>query len=519
MKVLLKNANGEMSMKRNNEKGSALIFALILLAVLSAMAGSLMFLSNSETYSSMNYRMMTEARYGAEAGVHAAANFIMNAYVPPAGNPTTQVFPGFITTVYPVTDAGGNPIFLSTLNGQAANYPNAQQQTAFANAMNANQPLQQGGQNGANTVTYSASAQLMSMTAIVPFGTTTPATIQTWQITAHGDIANVQNGEAEVVTTLERYISPSFGYAAFADANGCGALSFTGNGNTNGYDSGSLPVAGGAIQAPTAANMLGYGGNVGTNGNQSDSGANVQINGTLSTPNAGFGVCSVGNITALSGNANQVTGGLVQLPQAVSFPTPTIYPPGATNISSTTTLGPTVDLTHCGAAAGLAANTCAYGDISLQGNNVLTLYPGTYNVNSIAMQGNGQLVIAPYPPGTPNAGQYGPVVINVAGNNNATPIDIEGNGISNPTYDPSMLQFLYAGNGTIKIAGNGASAAVLYAPNATADFKGNGTFYGSVIANSLLDVGNGAIYYDMKLKKKLFTVGNYVLNSFTWNKY
>ena len=502
-------------MKRNDEKGSALIFALILLLVLSAMAGSLMFLSNSETYSSMNYRMMTEARYGAEAGVHAAANFIMNTYVPPVGNPTTQAFAGFNTAVYPVTDLNNNPIYLSTLNGQAANYPNAQQQAAFSNAMNANQPLQHGGQNGANTVTYSASAQLMSMTSIVPFGTTTPVTIQTWQITSHGDIANVSNGEAEVVTTLERYITPSFGYAAFADGNGCGQLSFTGNGTTNGYDSSSLPVNGGVVQAPTGANMLGYGGNVGTNGNQTDSGANVQINGTLSTPNAGFGVCTAGNVTALSGNANQVTGGLIQLPQAVTFPTPVIPVPGGTNISATSTLGPTVDLAHCGAAAGLAANTCAYGDITLSGNSVVTLYPGTYNVNSLSITGKGQLVIAP----DPVTHQYGPVVINVAGNNNATPIDLEGNGISNPTYDPSLLQFLYAGNGTIKIAGNGASAAVLYAPNATADLKGNGTFYGSVIANQLLDVGNGAIYYDMKLKKKLFTVGNYVLNSFTWNKY
>jgi hypothetical protein len=82
-----------------------------------------------------------------------------------------------------------------------------------------------------------------------------------------------------------------------------------------------------------------------------------------------------------------------------------------------------------------------------------------------------------------------------------------------------MLQFVYAGNGTIQIAGNGASAAVVYAPNATADFKGNGTFYGSVIASQLTDVGNGAIYYDLKLKKKLYTIGNYVLDAFTWNKY
>src|SRR5439155_8430809 len=94
------------------------------------------------------------------------------------------------------------------------------------------------------------------------------------------------------------------------------------------------------------------------------------------------------------------------------------------------------------------------------------------------------------PVGSPNAGQYGPIILNVAGNNNATPIDLEGNGISNPTYNPGDLQILYAGTGTIKIAGNGSSAAVVYAPNATADFKGNASCYGSVIANQLLDVGN-----------------------------
>lgn len=484
-------------MKRNNQKGSALIFALILLLVLSAMAGSLTFLSNSETYSSMNYRTMTQARYGAEAGVHAAANFIMNTYVPP-GAPPGGNFPGFTITTYPVTDGGGvNPIFLSTLSAQPSNYPDQTQQAAFANAMSANQPLQA----GANTVNYSASAQLMSMVSILPFGTTTPVTVQTWQITAHGDVANIQNGEAEVVTTLERYISPAFAYAAFADANGCSALTFTGNGTTDSYDSGALPVVGGAVSAPASFN--GYGGNVGTNGNQTNNGANPTINGTLSTPNAGFGVCTAGNVTAFSGkNLNQITGGLIQLPQAVSFPTPVVPPPGTTNVNSTATLAP--------------GN---YGDISLSGKDIVTLTPGVYNVNSISITGSAQLVVAPYPPGSPNAGQYGPVILNVAGNNNATPIDLEGNGISNPTYNPGDLQILYAGMGTIKIAGNGASAAVVYAPNATADFKGNASFYGSVIANQLLDVGNGAIHYDMKLKKEMFTIGDYMLNSFTWNKY
>jgi Tfp pilus assembly protein PilX len=501
--------NGEMLMKRSNQKGSALIFALILLLVLSAMAGSLMFLSKSETFSSMNYRMMTQARYGAEAGVNAAANFIMNTYVPPVAVPAgSQTFAGFNTNTYPVTDAAGNPIFLSTLSSQSANYP-GQMQAAFVNAMNANQPLQA----GTNTVNYSASLQLMSMISTTPFGTTTPVTIQTWQITAHGDLTNVRNAEAEVVTTLERYISPAFAYAAFADANGCAALSFTGNGTTNSYDSAALIPNGGTINPGATGGgipMNGFGGNVGTNGNETDSGSNVQINGSLSTPNSGFGVCSAGNVTAFSGKSlNQVTGGMVQLPQAINFPTPNIYPPGNTNINNTTTLGPTLDPANC------LGTTCSYGDINLSGGKIVTLYPGVYNVNSISITGSAQLVIAP----DPVTNQYGPVVINVAGNNNAMPIDLEGNGISNPTFNPAELQFTYAGTGMIKIAGNGASAAVVYAPNSTADFKGNGTFYGSVIANQLLDVGNGAINYDMHLKKSLFTVGNYVLNSFTWNKY
>ncbi len=479
-------------MKRNNEKGSALIFALILLLVLSAMAASLTFLSTSETFSSMNYRMMTQTRYGAEAGANAAANFLMNNYVPPAAPPGGP-FAGFNVATYPVTDAAGNPVFLSTLSTQAANYPNAQMQAAFANAMNASQPLQA----GPNTINYSASAQLMSMVSILPFGTITPVTIQTWEIKAHGDIANVQNAEAEVVTTLERYIMPAFAYAAFADANGCASLDFTGNGSTDSYDSGTLPVVAGVAAAPSS--FYNFGGNVGTNGNETNSGGNVTINGTLSTPNTGFGVCSAGNVTGFSGNnLNQVTGGLVQMPQAVTFPTPLIPAPGTTNVTSTQATPP--------------GN---YGDIVLTGNSTLTLTPGVYNINSISITGKAQLIVGP----DPVTGLYGPVIVNVAGNNNITPIIIGGNGISNPTYNPADLQILYAGTGTLQIAGNGASAAVIYAPNATADFKGNGAFYGSVIASKLLDVGNGAIHYDNRLKKKLFTVGNYVLNAFTWNKY
>jgi hypothetical protein len=497
----MKNGKEEFTMKRRNEKGTAMLFAIILVLVLSVMAASMMFLSQSETWASMNYRTMTQARYGAEAGVNAAANFLLFNYVPPA--PTAGTPPplpaGYNMTIPTpagcgsspcLTDGGGNPIVISSISGVPSNYPDGAQVTAFKAATNSSVAA------GPTTVNYTASATLLSMVQITPFATTTPAMIQTWKITAHGDVANVRNAEAEVSAILETQITPTFGYAAFATSNGCAALSFTGNGTTDSYDSGSLAVVGGVAVPPATYNS--FGGNLGTNGNQTDSGSNVTINGTLSTPDLGTGVCSAGNVTAFSGNSSNIKGGIVQLAAPVTLPTPVIPPPGAAAVTSGGTLAP--------------GN---YGDITLSGKNVLTLTPGVYNINSISESGQSQVAIAP----DPITGKYGPVIINVTGNNQATPIDLSGQGISNLTLDPSLLDFNYAGTGTINIVGNGSSAAVIYAPKATADFKGNASFYGSVIAAQLKDVGNGAIHYDLKLKKKLYTVGTPTLNTFTWNKF
>jgi len=489
-------------MKATNQKGSALIFALIFLLVLSVMAASLMFLAQSETWSGMNYKMMTQTRYGAEAGINAAANYLMYTYTPPAS------MSGFNTNVYPVTDNGGNQIVLSSISGVSANYPNSGIRSGFNTATNssANSTTLSAGPAQVN---YTASAQLMAMAQLTPFGSTTPLTVQTWQITAHGDISGVRTGESEVSAVLERQVSPTFAFAAFATAGSCGALSFTGNGNTDSYDSGSLTLngAGAATSSPT---FQSYDGNVGTNGNQSDSGTNVQIYGSLSTPRVGVGSCTAGNITALTGSSTQISGGIIELPQAINLPTPSIPAPGATGINNSATLCPTSAAISAG-----CPTPGEYGDISLSGGNTVSFPPGTYNINSISLAGNASMQIVP----DPVTGVYGPVIINVTGSGNSTPITITGNGISNPTYDSTMLQFNYAGSGTIKIAGNGSSAGVVYAPNASISFKGNGAFYGAVIGNQVSDVGNGSIHYDRKLQRKLFTVGNYMLSSFTWSKF
>src|SRR3954465_14839978 len=103
-------------MKRSNEKGVALIFALIFVLVLSVTAASLMFLSQSETWSSMNYRLMTESRYGAEAGLHSAANYLMNNYVPPSDG-GLDVFTSYNMTVSPVLSGAGPVVLGTAMNG------------------------------------------------------------------------------------------------------------------------------------------------------------------------------------------------------------------------------------------------------------------------------------------------------------------------------------------------------------------------------------------------------------------
>ena len=61
-------------MNNEREKGIALIITLILVFVMSVMAISLMFVSQSETWSSLNYRLMSQTRDGAEAGINSAAS-------------------------------------------------------------------------------------------------------------------------------------------------------------------------------------------------------------------------------------------------------------------------------------------------------------------------------------------------------------------------------------------------------------------------------------------------------------
>ena len=67
---------------RDGEQGIALVLALFMVLVMSVLGSSLVFVSQTETLSSHNYRLMSQARYGAESGLHKAANYLLSSAFP-----------------------------------------------------------------------------------------------------------------------------------------------------------------------------------------------------------------------------------------------------------------------------------------------------------------------------------------------------------------------------------------------------------------------------------------------------
>src|SRR4029079_7691838 len=89
-------------MKRD-EQGIALVITLFLMASLSALAVSMMFLSQTETASSRNYKTMSQARYAGEAGVHKAINYLNST----AYTGATLSYANFGMSKSPVTCVSG----------------------------------------------------------------------------------------------------------------------------------------------------------------------------------------------------------------------------------------------------------------------------------------------------------------------------------------------------------------------------------------------------------------------------
>ncbi len=491
---------------KHDEKGIALVITLFLMATLSALAVSMMFLAQTETASSRNYRTMSQARYAAEAGVHKSINYLLNTY--PASAPTAP-FTNYDVTKTPVTCVSGctnnaaagascsattvatavstGCVVLSGMPGVSSNYPDSTIASAFSTASQGTLAVNSSGTTtnaAAGTVTYGAAAILMSMRSVTAYGRTSASVLQTWH---------------------EREFGLAQTFAVFATGNGCGAINLQGNVQTASTSDGTTVVS--------------SGGNVGTNGNMTI-GGHVDVHGSLSSPRTGVGTCTNGStVTALTtgGAATVDNNAIVQLPQALTFPTPSLPSPMPPTAAESTCAAFAVTLpATCTVVSGTITidpmgTTVSLGSIS--GNIVLK--GGAYNINSI---GSGNLSI-----GTSALGASG-VTINLAGVNPdgsqmTNPFNLNGQAVVNPSNDASKLQILYAGTGTFDMTGGSQSSMLLYAPNANVTTHGGADIYGSLLVNSVTSAGTPRFIYDTRLQKTIVTLGNYMVTSFSWKKY
>ncbi len=268
--------------KRNaSQKGSALIFALLAILVLTVLAATVMFTSQAQTWTSLNYRQTAQARYVAEAGVQATINWLANStgstgYTSPT---MASSYPGFTVTTYPVTCTSTGNGCSSTTAPVTLSYPSSSSNYYDPTNTVANNfaAVASGTVPGITGASYKTTATLLRMPS---GGTVTwlsgPA-VQTWQITSVGTVTGVTTATVQVVETFDRLTAPVFTSGLESTSTACGSISFTSSGSyTDSYNSNNGPYS--------TTNHLASGGNIGTNGNVY-LGSGVNVNGTITAEN------------------------------------------------------------------------------------------------------------------------------------------------------------------------------------------------------------------------------------------
>lgn len=130
--------------------------------------------------------------------------------------------------------------------------------------------------------------------------------------------------------------------------------------------------------------------------------------------------------------------------------------------------------------------------INLDGNEVMTLYEGTYTCNGITISGQAQLIIS------------GKVKLYCIGN-----ISISGQGGANyqDNLNGNTTNFhIYCTNSvnSISLVGNERFFGTVYAPASKISITGNGNLYGQIVGNEIDLGGNGRVIYDEQLKNTIW---------------
>src|SRR6266487_799247 len=214
-------------LKRNHpEAGVALIIALLTLLILSVLAASIIFVTQTETWATANNRSMVQARYAAEAGAEKTLNWLRYTYLPP-GNPAAY----FDLSKYPVQLIGGGGVVLWAMSATNPNLPyptGGGAQCGASNCQTLFNALHGASVPGVGVpASYEVTAKLLSI----------QGAIQTWEITSQGNVSGIRNAQVQVVMRVERTSGlPLFNYGIIGLGNSCGDITFTG-GTMDAWDS------------------------------------------------------------------------------------------------------------------------------------------------------------------------------------------------------------------------------------------------------------------------------------------
>ena len=471
---------------RRGDSGVALVLALLALFVFSTLAAGLLFVTQTEIWTSYNYRLLEQARYVAEAGQQSAIDWLVNSYVPP----TNLVI--FDTSKSPV-EYSNHPVVLTTMAGETSNYPDSAVQSAFASAFS-HPTLSAQGVEGS----YTVSATLLRIKAITQAfsGGSNQAALATWQITSRATVNGIPNSIVQLVATIDRQATSIFNFAIFTTGDTCANLSLSGGAKTDSFDS---------RQGPYSASQQASGGNVGTNGNVTISGSSSSIYGSISVINPTLGSCPAG--VTVSGHPTYGT--ISPLGQAVVYPAPPAPDP-ASPTSNQGISGSCGGIPGCSdlGKKSVALAPGAYGNLNVSGGTHVHLSAGTYTINSISLSGNSPLVL-----------DSTPVILNMAGASTNRVVDLSGGSVTNPSGVPSDFQIVYGGTGNLTLSGGSDSYGVVYAPSAPITMSGNSDWYGAIIGKSFTDSGGSAVHFDRSLLSQYQQLGPYRLLSFTQSKF
>lgn len=495
---------------RKQEKGVALLLALLALMLLTAIAAGMMYMSSTETSIGANFRAEEQAYFSARAGVEEVRDRML------VNNPNT--ISASLPTALP-TSAGGvlyvvqNGVTNANITGlgssliaddelchdfafggmtpvpanvrctslpagtgwfttRASVAPYALDYKWVRVTLKANSSapyLVDSGQAGSNQACWNGASEVVAPAGVACSALPTTAS-PVYLVTA---LALTSTGARRIVQQEvgQKPMGTFPGGGMFAVGNGCGALAIGGGAQTGSFNS---QTEGTPTDPPS--NQSHTNGNVGSNGNVSLDGSSASVNGTISTNDpATIGACPGSGVT-ISGNPG--IGGISNFPTPYAPPVPPMpnpLPPVTSATYKNTTLTP-----------GAYGNIQLKGTVTLQGGTVA--HPAVYTINSLTMNGGATLVI------------NNPVIINLAGIGVGTVLDMTGGSFSNNSFIPSYFQINYGGTDSMAITGGNRAFAVIDAPNSFITFKGGSNFYGQAIANTIDNRGGTNFYWDMALQ-------------------